>query len=112
MAAASADRAAVNTDAAEVVHLLDYVGADYGGAVENGQVKNADELEEQVEVLDEAGRVAARLAKARASKGFDPRAGVDRVRQLVVAHRPEAEVAGQTADSVLAELAAQVTPPR
>jgi MoxR-like ATPase len=26
--------------------------------------------------------------------------------------RPEAEVAGQTADSVLAELAAQVTPPR
>jgi MoxR-like ATPase len=26
--------------------------------------------------------------------------------------RPEAEVAGQTADSVLAEIAAQVTPPR
>jgi high-affinity iron transporter len=32
-----------------ILHLLDYVGADYGGAVENGRIKSADEYKEMVE---------------------------------------------------------------
>ena len=31
-----------------ILHLLDYVGADYGGAVEDGKVKSADEYAEMV----------------------------------------------------------------
>jgi len=31
-----------------ILHLLDYVGADYGGAVEGGKVKSADEYKEMV----------------------------------------------------------------
>ena len=31
-----------------ILHLLDYVGADYDGAVENGKVKSADEYKEMV----------------------------------------------------------------
>ena len=31
-----------------ILHLLDYVGADYGGAVEHGKVKSADEYAEMV----------------------------------------------------------------
>jgi len=32
-----------------LVHLLDYLGSDYGGAVQNGKVTNEDEYKEQVE---------------------------------------------------------------
>src|SRR6185295_5316402 len=41
-----------------VVHLLDYIGVDYGGAVENGKVKSADEFKEMVEF---AGQVESQL---------------------------------------------------
>ncbi|MEI6723417.1 MAG: FTR1 family protein, partial [Betaproteobacteria bacterium] len=37
-----------------VLHLLDYVGVDYGGAVENGAVKSADEYKEMVEFTAQA----------------------------------------------------------
>jgi high-affinity iron transporter len=87
------DADARSTDAAEVVHLLEYVGSDYGGAVQNGQVKNPDELEEQIEVLAEAGRVANHLVKRSTNEKFDPRTEVDRVRGLVIAHRSESDVA-------------------
>src|SRR6476620_12792861 len=41
---------AVGQESAQtILHLLDYVGADYGGAVENGRVKSADEYKEMVE---------------------------------------------------------------
>jgi MoxR-like ATPase len=61
------------------------------------------------------------LQAAKASAAFDDRGFVtpDDVKSLLaptfrhrLVLRPEAEVAGQTADSVLAEIAAQVTPPR
>ena len=42
-------------DAAQTtLHLLDYVGADYGGAVENGKVKSADEYQEMQEFAAQA----------------------------------------------------------
>ncbi len=37
-----------------ILHLLDYVGADYGGAVENGRIKSADEYKEMVEFSGQA----------------------------------------------------------
>src|SRR3954469_10867813 len=37
-----------------ILHLLDYVGADYGGAVENGRVKSADEYKEMTEFSAQA----------------------------------------------------------
>ena len=37
-----------------VLHLLVYVGVDYGGAVENGAVKSADEYKEMVEFTAQA----------------------------------------------------------
>src|SRR5215467_14091985 len=61
------------------------------------------------------------LQAAKAAAAFDDRDFVtpDDVKSLLQANcrhrlilRPEAEVAGQTPDSVLAEIAAQVTPPR
>jgi high-affinity iron transporter len=92
-AASAADASTRRDEAEQIVHLLEYVGADYGGAVSGGEIKNAGELEEQLEVLAEAGRVAARLATSPSRHGFDPRVGVDRVRALVAAHRSESEVA-------------------
>ena len=37
-----------------ILHLLDYVGADYGGAVEDGKVRSADEYKEMVEFSAQA----------------------------------------------------------
>jgi high-affinity iron transporter len=37
-----------------ILHLLDYVGVDYGGAVENGKVRSADEYKEMVEFSAQA----------------------------------------------------------
>jgi high-affinity iron transporter len=76
--------------AQQVVHLLDYVAADYGGAVSGGQVVNEKELAEQIDVLAEAARLAARLEPPRGA--FVPTEAVIAVKRLVEAHRSEAEV--------------------
>ena len=89
--------------AEQVIHLLDYVRSDYGGAVSDGRVINETELAEQIAVLEEAARVAAKLhppANAR-----DPHAAVERVGQLVEQHRPEGEVT-EAIKTLRAELAA------
>src|SRR5678815_4513644 len=89
--------------AAQVVHLLDYVGADYPGAVSGGQVVNEKELDEQIEVLAEAARLASKL-KAPAG-AFVPVDTVLAVKRLVEAHRLEAEV-GTAAKSAAAQFVA------
>src|SRR5258705_3391662 len=76
--------------AQQVVHLLDYVGSDYATAVAGGEVINPRELAEQVEVLAEAARIAAKLHRPSAAPDF--RAKVLATRDLVERHRPEAEV--------------------
>lgn len=48
LAVACALPAYAQTSAQTILHLLDYVGADYGGAVEGGKVKSADEYKEMV----------------------------------------------------------------
>lgn len=48
LAVACALPAYARTSAQTILHLLDYVGADYGGAVEGGKVKSADEYKEMV----------------------------------------------------------------
>src|SRR5574340_551535 len=49
-AAASVQQAADSAAPAQtVVHMLDYLGVDYPGAVENGRIKNQDEFKEMVE---------------------------------------------------------------
>jgi high-affinity iron transporter len=85
----AADRAET-LSAEQVVHLLDYVGSDYGGAVADGRVTNEKELAEQLDVLDEAARIAAKLHAP--PNAPEARAAVLRVRQLVEQHRPESEV--------------------
>ncbi len=93
-ASRAADPGADTLAAQQIVHLLDYVGSDYGGAVSEGRVVDEKELAEQLEVLAEAGRLAARLRPpAQRHAAFQPREAVERVKRLVEAHRPETEVA-------------------
>src|SRR5512142_125153 len=48
-------------DAQRLAALVDYVGADYGGAVSNGIVVVASEYEEQMRFTDDAHRLALEL---------------------------------------------------
>jgi high-affinity iron transporter len=41
--------ARADTTAPTILHMLDYVGVDYAGAVEGGKIKNADEFKEMIE---------------------------------------------------------------
>ena len=53
-------------DASTLLHLLDYVAVDYGGAVDNGKVKSADEYKEMREFASQAAtRVRALPANPR-----------------------------------------------
>ncbi len=52
------------TGAQTVVHMLDYIGVDYPGAVQDGKVKNEDEFKEMVEFT---GQVATSLKALRAN---------------------------------------------
>ncbi|HRI72703.1 MAG TPA: hypothetical protein PK156_51055, partial [Polyangium sp.] len=59
--------AAPEVEAQRLVHVLGYVGADYGGAVEGGAVKNEDEYKEQLSLLDDGAKIAERIAPARSA---------------------------------------------
>ncbi len=76
--------------AQQVVHLLEYVASDYGGSVADGRVTNEKELAEQIEVLDEAARIASKLR--RTSQEEQPAEAVAKVKALVEQHQPEAQV--------------------
>jgi high-affinity iron transporter len=97
MFAATGARAGVGaqerSEAEHVVHLLDYVGGDYGIALKGDGRPNEAELAEQVEVLAEASRHGdmLRLTDARSQPPFAS-SGVEKIRTLVVARRPAAEV--------------------
>lgn len=51
-------------DARRIAAILDYVAADYGGAVADGKVTSADEYAEQVGFLQDAASLAATLPPA------------------------------------------------
>jgi high-affinity iron transporter len=70
--------------------ILDYVAADYAGAVKDGFVVDAGEFKEQLSFVHDAEELAARLP----SKGsVDAVAGVAQVRALVEARAPATELA-------------------
>ncbi len=83
---------AVEVEAQRLVHLLGYVAADYGGAVERGVVKNPDEYAEQLSLLGEAEKIAGRIGPKLAKQ--DLRGDLARVKALVEGKADEAAVAG------------------
>jgi high-affinity iron transporter len=93
LSARAEDPASARRDAEHVVHLLAYVAADYGAALEGVGGPNEAELAEQLEVLDEAARHAQKLRPAQQTP-HPTRAleGVQGVRRLVDARRPAKEV--------------------
>lgn len=64
VAALTPSVAAASDDARRLAAILDYVAGDYGEAVVDGAVVDGHEYEEQLEFLEEARTVAARLALA------------------------------------------------
>ena len=87
------DSVAGRREAEHVVHLLDYVAADYGMALSGDGKPNELELAEQLEVLAEASRHAKKLPVL---EGVPPprvfEEGVQKINLLVQARRPAAEV--------------------
>ncbi len=79
-------------EAQRLVHVLGYVAGDYGGAVQNGAVVAPSEYAEQLALLDEAGRIAVKLAAAPHADSADVVAEVGAVRALVEKKALEGEV--------------------
>jgi high-affinity iron transporter len=78
-----------------IVHVLDYVGVDYAEAVENGNVKNADEYKEMV---DFAGQVRSLLDGLPANAALAALKGdAARLAARIDAKAPPAEIAQQAA---------------
>jgi high-affinity iron transporter len=88
-------------EAQRLVHILGYTAGDYGGAVANGAILNETEYEEQLSLLNDAGKIAASL-RAPITVGGTPAADfagqVARVRALVERKAPEAEVGAAVAE--------------
>ena len=79
-------------DAQRLVHILGYVGADYGAAVERGSVVNEDEYKEQLTLLDDAARIVSRLEKSSQAQAAPLQGELARVRALVDAKAPAEDV--------------------
>lgn len=82
-------------DVQRLVSLIDYVAADYAGAVRGGQILNPDEYDEQQRFLTDAQRITGDLLARRAPAGpaVDPLLdGIGRVATLVGARAEPAEV--------------------
>ncbi len=99
MSPAQADQGAQTT-----LHLLDYVGADYGGAVADGKVKSADEFKEMQEFVEQAEDRLRHLPDNPAKAGLVADAG--RLSALVAAKAAPAQVADVAAKLRLAVAAA------
>jgi high-affinity iron transporter len=98
---------APEVEARRMVHILGYVAADYGGAVEGGVITNKDEFDEQLLLLADAAKIAARIQPAvppppegsGQNEKLDLAADVAKVRGLVEAKASSdavAEAAGET----------------
>ena len=51
-----------------IVHLLDYLAGDYGGAVQNGKIVSKDEYSEQVEFIETVNKLATTLPEVKKEK--------------------------------------------
>jgi len=88
-------------EAQRLVHVLGYVGADYGGAVEAGAVTNQGEYDEQLSLLDDGAKIAGRIQGAipEGAKGADLPALVAKVRALVEKKATAEEVTSATTEA-------------
>ena len=75
-----------------VVALIDYVAADYGGAVRDGQVADENEYKEQLAFLKEAGERAAALPAGKGDARSRVLTALDAATQLVMARAPAPRV--------------------
>jgi high-affinity iron transporter len=79
-------------DAQRLVALLDYVGGDYGRAVQNGQVASEFEYEEQLRFVSDARRMAGSLLGPSSAAEDRVRPALARVDELVRARADAHEV--------------------
>ena len=81
-------------EAQRLVHILGYTASDYGGAVANGAITNPSEYEEQLSLLGDAAKIAARIQPAPTAGATTPNlaAGVAKVLGLVESKAPAAQV--------------------
>ncbi len=93
--AARAAEPAPEPGAQLLVHLLDYIGVDYAGAVEGGKVKSEDEYKEMLEF---SAQVSARIGALPANAKRDQlAANAGRLARLVAGKASESAVADQAA---------------
>lgn len=64
-----------------VVHLLDYLAKDYGGAVQNGKVVSEFEYAEQVEFAGIIGKTSKEVSALNGDPSF--KSGVDQLKKLI-----------------------------
>jgi high-affinity iron transporter len=84
-------------EAQRLVHILGYTASDYGGAVANGAITSRSEYDEQLALLADAAKIAARLAPAApapaaGAPAIDLVGGVAKVQSLVEAKASEEQV--------------------
>ncbi|MRG96040.1 FTR1 family protein [Polyangium spumosum] len=93
-------------EAQRLVHVLGYVGADYGGAVEKGAITNQAEYDEQLSLLDDGAKIAGRIQPAlpAGAPRVDLPALVGKVRKLVDEKAPASEVSAATLEAKTAIL--------
>src|SRR5262245_25654507 len=108
---AAAGNAPVADDAQRLVALLDYVAADYGGAVQDGRVTSADEYAEQGRFISDAREIAHELARS----AEDPLVRqVDGVAAPVASKAPAGSVASacrEAREAAVARFGLQTAPP-
>jgi high-affinity iron transporter len=96
-----------------ITHVLDYIAGDYGGAVEAGRVKNADEYKEMLEFSTQVVEQTTALTRASAGTGLNVQARD--LAQLVAAKADPAAVAqaaGSLRWAIIGEYKLAVAPPR
>lgn len=88
------------TEAQRLAHIVGYTASDYGGAVQKGVIVNPTEFEEQLTLLGDAAKIAARIQPR--VPADEPRpdlvAKVEKVRGLVQAKAPEEQVGAAVED--------------
>jgi high-affinity iron transporter len=74
-----------------VVHLLDYLAKDYGGAVQDGKIVSESEYTEQIEFAEIVGKNASGVEKLNVDKGFSTE--VNSLQEMIRAKASAVDVA-------------------
>lgn len=85
------DAQSIKDNPAIVVHLLDYLAKDYGGAVQNGKIISKSEFDEQVEFSETVLNVTKSVGKLNSDISFVQ--SVVHLHALIKNKAPESEVA-------------------